>query len=63
MMTFDDAQQNCKSKGGDLVSLHSTYEQAFLTSVVKDQAVWIGMRLNPVSYFNNNNTTKYFEVV
>ena len=49
-LTFDAAQQNCQQKGGNLVSIHSNYEQAFLTSVVKDNTVWIGMKLDPVGF-------------
>ena len=46
--TFDEASKDCKSKSAELASLQSMYDQAFITSYVKEQSVWLGMRQNPV---------------
>ena len=35
--------------GANLASVQTNWELAFLTSYIKDQPAWLGMKLNPVS--------------
>ena len=62
LRTFDDARKNCQAAGADLASLQTLWEQAFLTSYVKDNLVWLGMQLNQVT-FNCYSTQFKFVIV
>lgn len=42
------ANEDCLSRGANLVSIHSFEEEEFLSLYSKDSSKWIGLRRNPV---------------
>lgn len=42
--SFTEANNNCKSQGGLLVSIHSAGEQQAVAAVAQGESMWIGLR-------------------
>lgn len=50
-MSFNDAQDNCRSKSGaNLVSVQTMYDEMFITSYVKEKSAWIGLQYDQINY-------------
>lgn len=52
--TWDDADQSCRSDGAYLASITSSYEQAYVQSLIRfsPSLAWIGLKQNPVRLQN-----------
>ena len=62
-MTWNNANDQCRSYGGQLVSIHSPDENMMIMSrtvISNTGSFWIGLR---VSFFNLNATQSYCKVL
>ena len=56
LMTWDDADEYCKSNGGDLASIQDRFEQYWVNSNLVNAAnKWIGLKKDYYSYKWSSN--------